>query len=198
MIIIKTRNRHVSFKCGTWLVGMRDLTHSYDSVTDETRNGQVSDTPSLLGPPLFPLSTNVWLAWQLCCNRMIRRYSRQGDKDAIPRPWIQLDLSKSTLHWGHRLDRPRMEKSHCCWPRTAWCVVNMFHKNGMRPLIITNGTVCYSTLYCNSPTLYNRLKYVYSVISVKLDWLPGSSKKWTIDLFVAFGVRFFHFWADLK
>jgi len=92
--------------------------------------------------------------------------------------------------------RPRMEKSHSCWPRTAWCVVNMFHKNGMRPLIITNGTICYSTLYCNSPWLYNRQKYVYSVISVKLDWLPGNSKKWTIDMFVAFGVRFFHSWAD--
>jgi len=72
--------------------------------------------------------------------------------------------------------RPRMEKSHSCWPRTAWCVVNMFHKNGMRPLIIANNTICYSILYCNSPTPHIRLKYMYSVISVKLDWLPGNSK----------------------
>ena len=77
--------------------------------------------------------------------------------------------------------RPRMKKSHSCWPRTAWCVVNVFHKNGMRPLIIANRTKCYSISYCNSPRLYMRLKYMYSVISVKLDWLPGNSKKWTID-----------------
>jgi len=35
---------------------------------------------------------------------------------------------------------PRMEKSHSCWPRTVWCVVNMFHKNRMRSLKISNGT----------------------------------------------------------
>ena len=40
-------------------------------------------------------------------------------------------------------NRPRMEKSHSCWPRTVWCVVNMFHKNGMRPWLISNGTICY-------------------------------------------------------
>jgi len=77
--------------------------------------------------------------------------------------------------------RPRMEKSHSCWPRMVWCVVNMFRKNGMRPLIIANGTICYSIVYCNSPALYTRLKFTYSVISVKLHWLPGNSKKWTIE-----------------
>ena len=51
----------------------------------------------------------------------------------------------------------------------------------MRPSIISNGTIFYSLLYCNSLRLYIRLKYMYSVISVKLDWLPGNSKKWTID-----------------
>jgi len=51
--------------------------------------------------------------------------------------------------------RPRVEKSHSWWPRTVWCVVNMFqvHKNGMRPLIISNGTKCYSILYSDSPWL---------------------------------------------
>ena len=39
------------------------------------------------------------------------------------------------------------------------------------------------------------LKYTYSVISVKLDSLPGNSKKWGIDLFVAFAVRLVHSWA---
>jgi len=47
---------------------------------------------------------------------------------------------------------PRMEKSHSGCLRTAWYVVNMFHRNGMRALIIANGTICYSILYCNSPT----------------------------------------------
>ena len=50
--------------------------------------------------------------------------------------------------------------------------------------------------YCNSPWLYLRLKHKYSVISVKFDSLPGNSKKWGIDLFVAFGVRLVHSWAD--
>ena len=88
-----------------------------------------------------------------------------------------LFLSLSELAW----ECSRMEKSHSCWPRTVWCVVNMFRKNGMRPLIITNGTICYSILYFNSPALYIRLKCTYSVISVKLDWLPGNNKKCTID-----------------
>ena len=65
--------------------------------------------------------------------------------------------------------------------RTAWCVVNVFYKNGMKPLIIANGTICYSILYCNSPRLYIRTKYMYSVISVKLVWLPCNTIKWTID-----------------
>ena len=69
---------------------------------------------------------------------------------------------------------------------------------GMRPLIIANGTKCYSILYCNSPWLYIRLKYTYSesAISVKLDSLPAKTKKQGIDLFVAFGVRLVHSWAD--
>jgi len=77
--------------------------------------------------------------------------------------------------------RPKMEKLHSSWPRTVWCVVNVFHKNGLRPLIMSNSTICYSILYRNSPELYVRLTYTYSVISLKLDWLPGNSKKWTID-----------------
>ena len=73
--------------------------------------------------------------------------------------------------------RLKMEKSHSCWPRTVWCVVNMFHKNRMRSLIIATGRKCYSILYCNLPWLYIRLKCMYSVISVIVDSLPGNSKK---------------------
>ena len=34
---------------------------------------------------------------------------------------------------------------------------------------------------CKWPWLNIRLKYTYWIISVKLDWLPDNSKKWTID-----------------
>jgi len=101
---------------------------------------------------------------------------------------------ETCLVWHSRY-RPRMEKSHSCWPRTVWRVVNMFHKNGMRPLIIANGIKCYSILYCNSKSLNIRLKYTYSVISVIVDSLPGNTKKQGIDKFVAFGVRLVHSWA---
>jgi len=99
---------------------------------------------------------------------------------------------------ARRLNHPRMEKSHSCWPRTVWCVVNMFHKNGMRPLIIANGTKCYSILYCNSQSLHIRLKYKYSLILAIVDSLPGNTKRQGIDKFVAFGVRLVHSWAVFR
>ena len=49
--------------------------------------------------------------------------------------------------WICNANRRRMEKSHSGCPRTAWCVVNMFHKNGMSPLIRTNGTIFYKFLF---------------------------------------------------
>ena len=70
--------------------------------------------------------------------------------------------------------RPKMEKLHSSWLPTVWWVENMFGKMSR----MSNNTICYSILYCNSPI---GLKYTYSVISAKLDWLPGNSKKWTID-----------------
>jgi len=91
--------------------------------------------------------------------------------------------------------RPRMEKSHSCSARKVWCVVNMFHKNGMRQLIIANSTKCYSILYYNSPWLYLRLKYTYWVISVKLNSLDCNFKK--RDFVVAFCVWLVHSWAVL-
>jgi len=92
--------------------------------------------------------------------------------------WTRLHICKKCVDI---VIRPRMQKSHSDCPRTAWCVVNMFHKNGMGPLIMANGTIWCSILHCNSPWPYIRIKYMYSVISVKLDWLPGNSTKWTID-----------------
>jgi len=72
----------------------------------------------------------------------------------------------------------------------------MFHKNGMRPLIILNGTKCCSILCCNSQSLHIRLKYKYAVISIIVD-SPGNTKQQKIDKFVVFGVRLVHSWAEL-
>ena len=73
--------------------------------------------------------------------------------------------------------RPRMEKSHSGYPRTALCVVNMSHQNGMSPLIRTNasGTMFYSILFCHLRPLYRRLKYMNSVISVTVDSPPDNT-----------------------
>jgi len=94
--------------------------------------------------------------------------------------------------------RPRMEKSHSIHPRTAWCVVNMFHKNGMIPFIRTNCATFYLIIDCNFQALYSSLKYMYSVVSVLLDLLPGNTKKQGIYKFVVIGVRFLHSWAVSK
>jgi len=52
----------------------------------------------------------------------------------------------------------------------------VFHKNEMRPMIRFNGTIFYSLLHCNSRRGYSRLKYLYPVISVKIDSLPSNTK----------------------
>jgi len=88
-----------------------------------------------------------------------------------------------------------MQKSHSGCPRTAWCEVNMFHKNGKSPLIRTNGTIFYSISYCTLRPLYSRLEHVYSVISVIVDPLPSNTKNRWIDPFVPSAVQFFHSWA---
>jgi len=46
----------------------------------------------------------------------------------------------------------------------------------MGPIIISTGTVFYSLLYSNSQRGVNGLWYVYSVISVIVDLLPGNTK----------------------
>jgi len=52
----------------------------------------------------------------------------------------------------------------------------MFHKNKMGSRIRPNGTVFYSLLYLNSRQGFDGLKYMYSVISVIVDSLPGNTK----------------------
>ena len=54
--------------------------------------------------------------------------------------------------------RPRIERSHSGCPRTARCVVNMFHKNGMSSMTKNNGTIFYSVLYGNFGAAGRRLK----------------------------------------
>ena len=44
--------------------------------------------------------------------------------------------------------------------------------------------------------MYSRLKYVYSVLSLILDLLPGNTKIMTIDIFRPTGLRFSHSWAE--
>jgi len=89
-----------------------------------------------------------------------------------------------------------MEKSHSNHPRTAWCVVNMFHSNRMSPLIRTNDTTFYSISYCNFQELYSQKSYTYSVISVKMKRLPGNTKDWLFIRSRPIRVRFLRSWAD--
>jgi len=52
----------------------------------------------------------------------------------------------------------------------------MLHKNKSCSIIRSTGTVFYSLLYLNSRRGFNGLKYMYSVISVIVDSLPGNTK----------------------
>jgi len=72
----------------------------------------------------------------------------------------------------------------------------MFHKNRMSPTIRTNCSICHSILYSNSRADHNRLKYLYPVISVKLDVLHANTKHMAIE-FCSWATRvwFLHSWA---
>jgi len=65
----------------------------------------------------------------------------------------------------------------------------------MGSIITSTGTVLYSLLYSNSHQGFNGQKYMYSVISVIVDLLPGniknrqSTRSWTAR------VQLFHPWA---
>ena len=62
--------------------------------------------------------------------------------------------------------------------------LSLIHKRGISPMIRTNGTILYSILYFNSRAVYSKLKYMFSVISVKFDLLPANIKNMAIELFV--------------
>ena len=54
----------------------------------------------------------------------------------------------------------------------------MFYKNKMGSIKTSTGTLLYSLLYFNSRRGFSGLKYVYSVISVKIDSLQANTKIW--------------------
>jgi len=60
----------------------------------------------------------------------------------------------------------------------------MFHKNKIGSIIRSTGTVFYSLVWSNSRQGFNGLKFVYSVISVMDNSLPGNTKKLGIAPFV--------------
>jgi len=66
----------------------------------------------------------------------------------------------------------------------------------MGSIIRSTGTVFYSLLYVNSRQGFDGLKYVYSVISVIVDSLPGNTKNWESTRSWTARVRLFHPWAD--
>jgi len=53
-------------------------------------------------------------------------------------------------------------------------------------MIIPNCSKRYSILSCTTQSIYIRLKYTYSLISVNINSLPGNTKKEGIDKFEAF------------
>ena len=82
------------------------------------------------------------------------------------------------------------------WPNTRVVKCKYYvYKNKMGSIIRSSGTVFYSFLYLNSRLGFNKLKYLYSVISVKIDSLPTNTKNrestrsWTAKM------QFLHPWA---
>ena len=71
-----------------------------------------------------------------------------------------------------------MEKMHSGRTRMYYNVNIVFHKNEVRPIIRSSGTISYSLLYFNSRQGYSRLKYLYPGISVKIDLLQANTKIW--------------------
>jgi len=73
----------------------------------------------------------------------------------------------------------------------------MFHTNKMGSIIRSTGTVFYSFSYLNSRQALNGLKYMYSVIPVIVDSLPGNTKNRESTRSWTARVRLFHPWAEV-
>ena len=63
-------------------------------------------------------------------------------------------------------------------------------------MIKPNDTMFYSLLYLNSPRGHGRLKYLTPVIRVKMERLPGNTKKRLFTRSWTARVRFLHPWAE--
>ena len=66
----------------------------------------------------------------------------------------------------------------------------------MGSIISTIVTICYSLLYRNSWIGFNGPKFLYSVISVIENRLPGNTKKWTLAHSWTARARLVHPWAE--
>ena len=71
-----------------------------------------------------------------------------------------------------------------------------FHKNKKGSIIRSTGTVFYSLLYLNSRRGFNGLQYMYSVISVIVESLPGNTKNRESTRSWTARVRLVHPWGD--
>ena len=90
------------------------------------------------------------------------------------------------------------EWSNSTWPNTRVVKYRYYVSQKQNGSIIRfTGTVICSLLYLNSRQGFNGLKYVYSVISVIVDSLPGNTKNRESTRSWTARVRLFHPWASL-
>jgi len=109
------------------------------------------------------------------------RFNRPVEPGDLKYEWKWIELNSSKKNWGPWFDslpfHPRMEKSHSGCPRTAWCIVHMSHKNGMSPLILTNGTICmYIYIFFFAKTNSKRSRKTITSGNQKF-WKPHVPKK---------------------
>ena len=74
----------------------------------------------------------------------------------------------------------------------------MIHKNKLGSIIRLTGTEFYSLLYLNSRRAFCKIKYMYSVISVIVDSLPGNTKNQESTRSWTARVQSVHPWAEGK
>jgi len=74
----------------------------------------------------------------------------------------------------------------------------MIHKNKLGSIIRLTGTEFYSLLYLNSRRAFCKIKYMYSVISVIVESLPGNTKNQESTRSWTARVQLVHTWAEGK
>jgi len=111
---------------------------------------------------------------------------------------IEATAYVSLIFWFHWKCCPRMEISHFNHPRTAWCVVNMFHKNGMSQLIRTNGTILSPIIDICLPLLIfvSHYWYLSPIIDICLPLLIFISHYWYLSPIIDICLPFPDFFAN--